>query len=78
MNSQNIIEDPPMLEQYEQRVPISDDRIEEEENEGKKDISPYPSAQPVCELDFAETQVSLSKRGSMLQLLGKMVQEKQQ
>ena len=50
MESQNIMEDPPALEQSEQEAPPSDDRVKEEE------ISLYPPATPVCELDFTETE----------------------
>ncbi len=53
MDSQNITEDPPALEQSEQEAPPSDDRVEEEE---KEEESPYPPAPPVCELDFTETE----------------------
>ena len=48
--NQNIMEDPPALEQSEQEAPPSDDRVKEEE------ISLYPPATPVCELDFTETE----------------------
>ena len=53
MESQNIMEDPPALEQSEQELPPSDDRAKAEE---KEEISPYPPAPPVCELAFTETE----------------------
>lgn len=58
--SQNIIEDPPALEQPEQEAPPVDDRIETEEEpeESEEDdwFPRFPPAPPVCELDFTETE----------------------
>ena len=47
--SQNIPEDPPVVEQPGQEVPPSDGKVEEEK---KEEESPFPPAPPVCELDF--------------------------
>ena len=51
--SQNIPEDPPVVEQPGQEVPPSDGKVEEEK---KEEESPFPPAPPVCELDFTETE----------------------
>ena len=50
---QNTVKDTPALEQSEQEVPHTDDRVEEEE---KEEESRFPPAPPVSELDFTETE----------------------
>ena len=50
---QNIVEDPPAVEQSEQEEPSSDHGIEKEEPE---EDDRFPPAPPVCELDFTETE----------------------
>ena len=54
IESPNITEDPPALEQAEQEAPPSDDGIEKEELEESDDL--FPPVPPVCELDFTETE----------------------
>ena len=54
IESPNIMEDPPALEQAEQEAPPSDDGIEKEELEESDDL--FPPVPPVCELDFTETE----------------------
>lgn len=54
--SQNVIEDPPAMEQSEQEAPPFDGRVEEEDPEEDDRFPRFPPAPPVCELDFAETE----------------------
>ena len=54
VDSPDITEDLPVLEQPEQEAPPSDDRVEEKGTE--EDDNLFPPAPPVCELDFTETE----------------------
>lgn len=55
VESPNITEDPPALEEAEQELPPSEGGSEKEEPEESED-NWIPPAPPVCELDFTETE----------------------
>ena len=56
VESPDLTESPPALEQSEPEAPSSDGGIEQEEPEEDDRMPLLPPAPPVCELDFTETE----------------------